>query len=54
MKLIWIRWAGGIHTRDDGWKIYGDPRWAILHSPSGDRTKFRTVEDAKRYVETAP
>ena len=50
MKQTWVRWAGGIITRDDGWTLYVDPRWCIAISPAGERTKHRTMEDAKRFV----
>ena len=33
MKLAWIKWAGGIETRDDGYTIYHDLRFATLRSP---------------------
>lgn len=48
MKLLWIRWAGGIETRDDGWTIYHDPRWAMLRHPDGSLSKYRTPNEARR------
>ena len=52
MKLLWIRWAGGIETRDDGYTIYHNPGYALLRRPGSDKLeKFITVEDAKRAVE---
>jgi hypothetical protein len=51
MKLAWIKWAGGIETRDDGFMIYHDPRFALLRSPDGTLMKFRTAEEAKREAE---
>jgi hypothetical protein len=50
MELLWIKWAGGIETRDDGYTIYHDIRFAMLRSPNGVMQKFRSVEDAKRSV----
>lgn len=47
MKLAWVEWAGGILTRDDGYRIYKDLRWAILVRPNGERVKCRTVNEAK-------
>jgi len=52
MKLAWIKWAGGIETRDDGYVIYHDPRFAMLKRPGSDKLeKFRTAELAKKAVE---
>ena len=51
MKLAWIRWADGIETRNDGFTIYHDPRFAILRRPDGSLEKFSTAEIAKRAVE---
>jgi len=51
MKLIWVRWAGGDETRDDGFTIYHDPRFATLRFPDGKLQKFRTAEQAKKAVE---
>lgn len=51
MKLAWIKWAGGDETRDDGYTIYHDPRYALLRSPDGTLEKFITAEEAKREVE---
>ena len=51
MKLLWIAWAGGIETRDDGWTIYRDVRWAILRSPDGQISKHRTAGEAKKTAE---
>jgi hypothetical protein len=51
MKMIWIKWCGGIETRDDGYTIYHDPRWAILRCPDGTLQKYPTAEAAKRAVE---
>ncbi len=51
MKLLWVKWAGGIETRDDGYTIYHDPRFAMLRHPDGRLEKFATAEDAKRSVE---
>jgi hypothetical protein len=51
MKQAWIRWAGGIETRDDGYTIYHDLRFALLRSPDGSLEKFITSEEAKREVE---
>lgn len=48
MKLKWIEWAGGILTRDDGYTIYKDLRFAMLREPSGTVTRCRDVNDAKR------
>ena len=45
---LWIKWAGGIETREDGWTIYHDTRWAMLRHPDGTLTKHRTPQDAKR------
>jgi hypothetical protein len=50
MNMIWIKWAGGIETRDDGFTIYHDLRFAILRYPDGTMKRFRTAEDAKRSV----
>lgn len=50
MKLLWIKWAGGIETHDDGYTIYHDFRFAILRHPDGRLEKFVTAEDAKRSV----
>ena len=51
MKLAWIKWADGTLTRDDGYTIYVDYRWAILKTPAGEKIKFRTAEEAKRSIE---
>lgn len=52
MKLAWIRWAGGIETRDDGYVIYHDPRFVMLRRPGSETLeKFRTSEDAKRSID---
>ena len=48
MTLAWIRYAGGIEKRDDGWTIYHDPRYTQLRSPEGVLTKYRTETEAKR------
>jgi hypothetical protein len=51
MKQAWIRWAGGIETRDDGYTIYHDPRWAMVRYPDGRLEKHATAEIAKRFIE---
>lgn len=51
MKKAWIKWAGGIETRDDGFTIYHDPRFALLRYPDGKLEKYTTAENAKRAVE---
>jgi len=52
MKLLWVKWAGGIETRGDGYTIYHDLRFAMLKHPDGRLEKFNTVEDAKRSVKS--
>lgn len=51
MKQAWIRWSGGVETRDDGFTIYHDPRFALLRFPDGKLEKHITAEAAKRSVE---
>lgn len=51
MKLAWIKWAGGIETRDDGYVVYHNLKAAILRSPNGKLENFITVEAAKREVD---
>jgi len=52
MKKIWVRWAGGIETRDDGYTIYHNPGFAMLSYPEkGKIEKFPTAEAAKREVD---
>lgn len=52
MKLAWIQWAGGIETRDDGFTIYHDPRWAMVRHPDGRLERHVTIEIAKRFIGT--
>lgn len=51
MRQAWIKWAGGIETRDDGFTIYHDPRYALLRYPDGRLEKYLTAEAAKRSVD---
>lgn len=48
MKLLWIKWANGIETRDDGFAIYHDVRFTMLKQPDGKVKKFQTVTEAKK------
>lgn len=50
MKKLWVRWYGGLETRDDGFTIYHDPRFAMLRYPDGRMEKHPTPEAAKRAV----
>src|SRR4030042_930076 len=50
-KLAWIKWAGGIETRDDGYTIYHNIGFVILCGPGIDvPTKCRSAEEAKRMI----
>lgn len=51
MILAWIKWAGGIETRDDGWTVYHDPRFCLLRSPQGVLTKHHTITEAKKHAD---
>lgn len=51
MEMAWIKWAEGIETRDDGFTIYHDPRFALLRYPDGKLEKYITAEVAKRSIE---
>ena len=51
MKLAWVKWSGGIETRDDGYVLYHNLKSAILRSPDGKLENFITIEAAKREVD---
>ena len=51
MKLAWIRWQGGIETRDDGFKIYPAGLRVLLVFPDKKRVFFETRELAKRFAD---
>ena len=53
MQPKWIRWSGGVETRDDGWVIYHDLRWTILKHPNEKLTKHQTPTEAKKVVDNA-
>ena len=50
-KTLWIRWAGGIETRDDGYTIYHNIGFCMMRFPDGRLEKFITPNEAKKVVD---